>query len=809
LAMVAVMNQLTDLPNWYIDIFDDAIVAYWRQNPDLASIVTNPLLSDRAWDWCLHELRDKAEEYQRQRHVRVLDTGSCICKSDDVPGLPNGTGALADEIRPAVKTVLQKWSKSGWLDWRSKQRLSIIDPMLFPLVYGRSLVLTDRGRVELEDVFGAYSVATTIAPMHVDLRTDAAAVQKRLEEAQRLHMGVSCDTETSTHYRWSANHQALPCEVEFVGDKGSTQVRITSYINNLHPAHRDLYCAIETLVGRAIPLWNDCLVQGQSGWTDVLNQGQLGPVPLRIITKRKYRELQEVLHRSKGDTTDEGRRKCREVRGLLKGFADVEGNEDKELPPPDSNLWQRAKEYLQLPEDVSATPVPVPDNWQQSPWEHIEDKLRRLLHFRHPEPGTSFSYNQWKTGRHHDKAVVDMVRERKDWHPLQDKFREHGLQIIVKMENIELTPDSGSYKGTDWRMEGQLNEHLVAAAVFAYDVANITEPRIAFRQNTKLDERFYRCSEDREQRRKVHPRHDVPAQQCGKYGSTEFAAVAEILGFSTADLDPCCNHAVKTWQDKEHRYEPFALADPSRPGCFRFIVLYLVDPHYRVCSTRNVPPQQHHWWAESVSHNLAAAGLPQEIVDEIMQGTGSWPMGLPEARRHRREFLKEHRVLSNAVFERSFFQVEDGPSVGCLGLVRHCHRLFQIAFAHVILSKSFLSGTKVRFQNERKLQRISVDVGKQLIQSVRRRGRLPDSHSNAPVSAPAEIIECGYHDPPSWPGPKSPAISLPLYSRSPIRIAADSQACEGSGGAVTERGPPDAVQLRGSGLRVVASRRWE
>lgn len=57
------------------------------------------------------------------------------------------------------------------------------------------------------------------------------------------------------------------------------------------------------------------------------------------------------------------------------------------------------------------------------------------------------------------------------------------------MENIELTPDSGSYKGTDWRMEGQLNEHLVAAAVFAYDVANITEPRIAFRQNTKLDER--------------------------------------------------------------------------------------------------------------------------------------------------------------------------------------------------------------------------------------------------------------------------------------------------------------------------------
>ncbi|KAF4224155.1 hypothetical protein CNMCM6457_009677 [Aspergillus fumigatiaffinis] len=431
LAMVAVMNRLTDLPNWYINVFDDAIVACWRQNPDVASIVTNPLLSDRAWDWCLQELRDKAEEYQRQRHIRVLDTGSCICKSDDVPGLQNGTGALADEIRSAVKIVLQKWSQFGLLDWRSKQRFSIVDPMLFPLVYGRSLVLTGGGRVELEDVWGAYSGATRIAPMHVDLRTDAADVQKRIEEAQQLHLGVDCDTETSHHYRWSANYQALPCEAEFVGDKGSTQVRITSYINNLHPTHRDLYRAIETLVSQAIPLWNDCLVQGQRGWRDILNQGQLGPVPLRIITygaewenelpewllafrvphkvkKRRYRELREVLLSSEGGTTDEGRRRYREAQDLLEGLAGVEGNEDKELSPPDSNLWQHAKEYLQLPEDGSATPVPVPDDWQQSPWWHIERKLRRLLHFRHPEPGTSFSYNEWKTGRHHEKPVVDM-----------------------------------------------------------------------------------------------------------------------------------------------------------------------------------------------------------------------------------------------------------------------------------------------------------------------------------------------------------------------------------------------------------------
>jgi hypothetical protein len=42
-----------------------------------------------------------------------------------------------------------------------------------------------------------------------------------------------------------------------------------------------------------------------------------------------------------------------------------------------------------------------------------------------------------------------------------------------------------------------------------------------------------------------------------------------------------------------HKVEPFELIDPIRPGHRRCIALYLVDPHYRICSTLNVPPQRH------------------------------------------------------------------------------------------------------------------------------------------------------------------------------------------------------------------------
>ncbi|KAL7650252.1 hypothetical protein ACMYSQ_012052 [Aspergillus niger] len=694
LAMTAVMNRLTDRPNWHVDVFDDEVVARWRQDSS-ASIAMNPLLSNRAWDWCVQELRDKATEFRQQGHIRVLDTGSCVCKSDHVPALR--TGELASEFRRAVRPVLRSLMHSGLLDWRSRRRLSIVDAALFPLVYGRSLVLTDGGRVDIEDVLGAYEGATTLAPTHVDKRTDSADVQRQIEKAQWLSVGVNANYKTAPHYRWSANYQALPSEVEFVGHTGSTQVRLTSYINNLHPVHQNLYRAIEKLIGRAIPLWNDCLVLGQRGWRDIMNQGQLGPVPLRIITygvewenelpecllafripsetrKWMYRRAQEALLNSAGDNTDEGRKRYQRAQERLKDFPDVVGSEEKELPPPESNLWQRAKEYLELPEDGSASPVPAPDDWQQNTWRAIEGKAKRVVRYRHPEPGTAFSYEEWKTGRHHERAVVDLVRERMEWRRipytpitpphkpytirLQDMFRSQGLQVIVNMENIELTPESPDYKGTDWHMEGQLNEHIVGIAVFAYDIDNITKPQIAFRQNTKMDETFYRYRMRDERGQRWHPRAK-PAHSYGKPGIYGVEEIARILGYCSWDLDTE-NFMMRTWQDKgvisiaqgrlvtfpnvlEHRAEPFSLADRSRSGHYRYIKLYLVDPHYRICSTRNVPPQQHHWWADAVGEDLSAAGLPQEMIDQIMTETGCWPMGLPEARRHRHAFLKEHR----------------------------------------------------------------------------------------------------------------------------------------------------------------------
>jgi hypothetical protein len=105
----------------------------------------------------------------------------------------------------------------------------------------------------------------------------------------------------------------------------------------------------------------------------------------------------------------------------------------------------------------------VNDFWERR-WRWEEDTRKAVL----PEP-EEFT----PPSRLDHEKIVDL---RKD-------FGHRGLQIIVKLANIELTPDEPSYEGGTWHVEGQMNEHICATALYYYDNVNITESHLAFRQN--------------------------------------------------------------------------------------------------------------------------------------------------------------------------------------------------------------------------------------------------------------------------------------------------------------------------------------
>ena len=95
----------------------------------------------------------------------------------------------------------------------------------------------------------------------------------------------------------------------------------------------------------------------------------------------------------------------------------------------------------------------------------------------------------------------------------------------------------------------------------------------------------------------------------------------------------------------QHRVGPFKLEDPSEPGHRKILALFLIDPHCRIISTANVPPQQKNWWSPEIRDSERLAGMPNEVVDQIVDDVDDFPISLEEAKELRLELMEERKVF--------------------------------------------------------------------------------------------------------------------------------------------------------------------
>ncbi|KAJ2457420.1 hypothetical protein GGF42_002683, partial [Coemansia sp. RSA 2424] len=51
------------------------------------------------------------------------------------------------------------------------------------------------------------------------------------------------------------------------------------------------------------------------------------------------------------------------------------------------------------------------------------------------------------------------------------------------MSNIELTPEKPKYEGGNWHVEAMANERIIATGIYYYDVENIAESSLKFRES--------------------------------------------------------------------------------------------------------------------------------------------------------------------------------------------------------------------------------------------------------------------------------------------------------------------------------------
>ncbi|KAF2624297.1 hypothetical protein BU25DRAFT_374116 [Macroventuria anomochaeta] len=238
-CMLFFVDRISDKPDWTRKVHDEEIVAKWKQEAkelDWTKIIEGGDMTDKMLNYCIDELRYKADLYEKTRIIPVLDASSCVLKSDNA--IPN---QLKDDLRKAVALLEDvPQNQQDWHPGSDGTMLDLVHPSLFPLVYGRSRILPD-STITLDDCLNSIGKGVTVpnplsrgTPLNQDIRS-------------REWYGNPTDL-------WSHRFQWLPCNVSFPdGDNA----RIDSYINNLHPKdHTDLYHVIEKIITKAIPFWN-------------------------------------------------------------------------------------------------------------------------------------------------------------------------------------------------------------------------------------------------------------------------------------------------------------------------------------------------------------------------------------------------------------------------------------------------------------------------------------------------------------------------------------------------------------------------
>lgn len=550
-AMMMVMDMVTDKPDWHRKIYDDEIVNKWRKealswpNGDLyehirthhgfdgdgIAMPKDNILNDAAIEYCIQELREKAEYFRKTRIIPTLDATYSIAKSDTI---------VPKEVHSALREAFHRLKAEQGCnpDWHPNTNDTVQDlvhPSLYPLVYGKSRFIEGEV-VGIEDALSWAGEGDIISPPPSELA--------------KRHMDYGIGGGSIDPSYWSTKYQWLPANLAFTPDGG---VKFTSYISNLHPIHhRDIYTTLESLISTsAIPMWDQCL----------------------------------ALYHGHNMLSGPGRRTPR-----LKP-ADPTLNSDsnpRNWDPGSPTELLRLQGYT--PQQIQHYLENDKDDLLEEQWH----TLRKALHPPVPpfSPSISYAPNPTQT--------------------LRALYTSTGLQVIIKLASLELSPSKPVSPPGEWHVEGLMNEHIIATALYYLDCENITDVRLDFQTLTSAYQDEYEESVGQDG---YHWMNSVYGTSLGCGAGGE--CVQRYGGVVTRE-----GRMVAFPNVFQHRVGEASLVDGRRGGYRRFVAVWLVDPMVRVISTANVPPQQGSWVGEKGMEREEAEGYRRRLMEERSVGAG-------------------------------------------------------------------------------------------------------------------------------------------------------------------------------------------
>ncbi|KAF8157816.1 hypothetical protein B0H34DRAFT_430271 [Crassisporium funariophilum] len=128
-------------------------------------------------------------------------------------------------------------------------------------------------------------------------------------------------------------------------------------------------------------------------------------------------------------------------------------------------------------------------------------------------------------------------------HRFKKKYAKKGLQVIqviVKLANNELNPENPTYASGSWQIEGKLNEHICATALYYYSNGNFKNSRLVFRQqsDTYIDQSY---PDEHDWRTENYGVYNKPARCPGhwKYLTREDPSLTSRISCNIEDENLC------------------------------------------------------------------------------------------------------------------------------------------------------------------------------------------------------------------------------------------------------------------------------
>ncbi|KAJ5542411.1 hypothetical protein N7535_004831 [Penicillium sp. DV-2018c] len=234
LLMVSQMEHLTDTPLWWERIFDPAVQEQWKKDV----MNSDKDITLNMAEYIIDELQFKATIHQVTGVVSLYNGD--VTKSDT---------NLSDRLISDMKAMVPELEYS---DERMKLYYSralhnerdYICMALYPLVFGKSRILTDR-TIGLDDAL-QYAGKGEVIPVPKETGITREDIAWRVLARADIQVRP-----------YSLNYQLLPSDWK-LGEDGKWH--IASYINNLHPVkYRSIYKLIEECFNCVIPQWNATL----------------------------------------------------------------------------------------------------------------------------------------------------------------------------------------------------------------------------------------------------------------------------------------------------------------------------------------------------------------------------------------------------------------------------------------------------------------------------------------------------------------------------------------------------------------------